>query len=218
MAVIKSGATSDLLTIDPTSKAARTSLYDSSGLELSGPPYGSYMAQIDLRPGAIVAGASVALWSMRNLSSRTAYLRRLKLFAGYFAATVTATVAQFGLARFRTATPTGGNAITVVPKRTSYGSSGVTDVRQIAPSATAGLTTTGVAFDAVFAFFGYPRQPVTTYGAGGFMVSVDLPWKEALEPFSAIELAPNDGLAILIPNIATVAGDFVNGMIEWDEE
>jgi hypothetical protein len=57
-----------------------------------------------------------------------------------------------------------------------------------------------------------------TYGAGGFMVSIDLPWKEALEAFSAIELAPNDGPAILLPNNATVSGDFVNGMIEWDEE
>ncbi len=35
MAVIKSGTTSDLLTIDPTSKAARTSLYDVTGIELS---------------------------------------------------------------------------------------------------------------------------------------------------------------------------------------
>jgi len=35
MAVIKSGVTSDLLTIDPTSKAARTTIYDSSGREIS---------------------------------------------------------------------------------------------------------------------------------------------------------------------------------------
>lgn len=34
-AIIQSGATSDLLTIDPTSKAARSTLYDSAGRELS---------------------------------------------------------------------------------------------------------------------------------------------------------------------------------------
>jgi hypothetical protein len=35
MAVIKSGATSDQLTVDPTSKAARVTLYDSAGREVS---------------------------------------------------------------------------------------------------------------------------------------------------------------------------------------
>lgn len=35
MAVIKSGATSDQLTVDPTSKAARVTLYDSAGREIS---------------------------------------------------------------------------------------------------------------------------------------------------------------------------------------
>ncbi len=35
MAVIKSGATTDLLTIDPTSKAARVTLYDATGREVS---------------------------------------------------------------------------------------------------------------------------------------------------------------------------------------
>ena len=35
MAIIKSGATSDQLTVDPTSKAGRVTLYDSSGREVS---------------------------------------------------------------------------------------------------------------------------------------------------------------------------------------
>ena len=38
MAIIKSGVTSDLLTIDPTSKAARVTLYDSAGAEITALP------------------------------------------------------------------------------------------------------------------------------------------------------------------------------------
>lgn len=49
MAIIKSGASSAELTIDPTSSAARVTLYDSSGSEVRQTPSGSYIAPISAR-------------------------------------------------------------------------------------------------------------------------------------------------------------------------
>lgn len=52
MAIIKSGATSDLLTIDPTSKAARVTTYDSAGRELSVQSKATYAAAATFTPAA----------------------------------------------------------------------------------------------------------------------------------------------------------------------
>jgi len=52
MAVIKSGATADLLTIDPTSKAARVTLYDSAGREVSFQSKATFCASSTFTPAA----------------------------------------------------------------------------------------------------------------------------------------------------------------------
>lgn len=52
MAVIKSGASSDQLTIDPTSKAGRITLYDSTGRELSPQSKLTYAASSTFTPAA----------------------------------------------------------------------------------------------------------------------------------------------------------------------
>lgn len=52
MAVIKSGATSDQLTIDATSKAARVTLYDAAGREVSPQSKVTYMASGTFTPAA----------------------------------------------------------------------------------------------------------------------------------------------------------------------
>ena len=52
MAIIKSGATSDQLTIDPTSKAARVTLYDAAGREVSAQSKAAYAASGTFTPPA----------------------------------------------------------------------------------------------------------------------------------------------------------------------
>lgn len=52
MAIIKSGASSDQLSIDTTSKAARVTLYDSAGRELSSQMKPTYMASGTFTPAA----------------------------------------------------------------------------------------------------------------------------------------------------------------------
>lgn len=52
MAVIKSGATADLLTIDPISKAARVTLYDTTGRETSPQSKATYAAASTFTPAA----------------------------------------------------------------------------------------------------------------------------------------------------------------------
>lgn len=52
MAVIKSGATTDLLTVDPTSKAARVTLYDSAGREVSFQSKATFCASSTFTPVA----------------------------------------------------------------------------------------------------------------------------------------------------------------------
>lgn len=52
MATIKSGASTDQLTIDPTSKAARVTLYDANGREVSPQSKATYMASGTFTPPA----------------------------------------------------------------------------------------------------------------------------------------------------------------------
>lgn len=199
--------------VDSTSKAMRATLYDSAGNEIFSTPDGSYLANIDLRPGAITAGASVALWAMRNAASKTIFIRRLFLTGSVNPTTSAASSWYYSLNRFATATPTGGNAGTILKKKNSYGSSTITDIRQIAAAATSGLTTTSVVFEAAFSILTGPRHV-------GAVAALDLNFLSSAqyEKYAPFELAANEGFAILIPTNAAVSGDFLTGFIEWDEK
>jgi hypothetical protein len=210
-AIIVGGTSGTGLEVDTTSKAARATLYDSAGNEIAAPASGSYVAQIDLRPGAITAGAAVALWAIRNLGSKVAYIRRILLQGSVNPTTAVASSWYYTLNRFSAATPTGGNSITVLKKRNSYGSTSVTDARQIASAATSGLTTTSVTFEAAFSVLAGPRN-----NAANAVLDLNF-CTSALERFNTFELAVNEGLAILLPTNASIAGDFMTGHIEWDE-
>src|SRR3990167_1796754 len=127
MAIIKSGATTDELTVDPTSKAARVTLYDSSGNELQKPPAGGYLLPIRVRQTAATASGTV--WSMRALTAgKKVYVRRIVVNC-MFDGTAAASTSQYNLLRFRTATPTAGTALTVVKRDTADPTSIVTDAR-----------------------------------------------------------------------------------------
>lgn len=214
MAVIKSGASSDQLTIDAVAKAARVTLYESDGSLEHQIPLGSYFSDFYLRCGVITAGAGVAVWAMRNGSSRTVRLQNL-ILAGGFTGTAAATESVFTVKRFSTATPTGGVAITPNKKDTTMSASAITDMRDIrgTDNATAGLTTAGVVFE--------PAPFIQSLVVPHQNVSVFLPLREfgiaGKKLKDDLVLNANEGLAVVLEAGNTVAGAFIQGLVEWRE-
>lgn len=143
MAIIQSGSTADQLTVDPTSKAARVTIYNSDGStyfhEFLSEQYLS--VNIPRFTGALAAGTM--LFSMRNSTTRRLKIVRTVLIAS-FDGTAAATTAQYSVRRFTTATPTAGTALTllVVPEDTTKPATQIADAR--CATASAGLTITSV--------------------------------------------------------------------------
>ncbi len=214
---IVSGASADLLTVDPTSKAARVTLYDTAGNAIDAPPTGSYMVPINIRQTAATAAAAT-VFAMRNSTGKTCYIRRIYLVQGFDGTSPAATTLRYGIARFSAATPTGGSTIPIIKKRTSYTTSNVTDVRFV----DTGLTTTSVTFETEFVSLGLPLYSIqvgapTTSGACGPVVVNSLMFEKAGQNFDTFELAASEGLCIRILTISTVIGSTLNGFICWDE-
>lgn len=208
MAIIQSGATADLWTIDPTSNAGRVTLYGSDGNESCKPPTGAYIANINVRQSAATA-ANSTIWTMRNVSGpATVYIRHIRLMVSFDGTAAATTTLRYDLMRFDTATPTGGTAVTVVKKRSTYGTSVVSDVRFL----DTGLTTTGVNFGAAFHTVGLAAS--VTNG----IMEEDLDYATSIERYNApFELASGEGLAIRL-NVAAVVGLSIRGSVTWDEK
>ena len=204
MAIIQSGASADLLTVDPASKAARVTLYDSAGNELAKSPAGGiYHLPVGLRFTAAI-GADSPVWALRNGASKTIYITEINLLFG-FDTTAALTTSRLDLVRFTGANLTGGTAMTPVKHATVMPASTVQDAR-FNPAAALGFA--GVTFEDEFAYGGVQRQlhatNVLQLRAG------------ALQRRGVIELAPNEGLAIRT-NVASVVGDTCQGHIAWEE-
>lgn len=108
MAIIKSGGSSDQLTIDATSKAARVTLYDSTGREISAQGKRAYAAAGSFTPAATPAD----LLTIFGSASTTVRLVSLK-----FGAQNTAAGSQQYFISKRSAVTTGGTpvAATIIP-------------------------------------------------------------------------------------------------------
>ena len=202
MAVIKSGATADQLTIDPNSKASRVTEYDSSGVELYKTPTGSYLIPISMgrQTAAIAAGSYI--WAFRNGASKIIRLRRIVLITS-FDGTAAASTQIYQLMRFGNATPSGGSAITIVKKKTTFGASTVADARQ---NPAAALTIAGVVFETVGMCIQQPRQLAP-------LQQLNIPLDQSNNVY---ELQPNEGLAINLL-VVGVIGDTIAGFMEFDE-
>lgn len=208
MAKIQSGATADELTIDPTSKAARTTLYDSDGTELVRVPTGSYtapLANLGRFSGALAAGNP--FWALRNGATKTLYIRRI-LFILAFDGTAAATTFHVELRRFTAATHSTGTAITPQPKRTTYATT-VADIRNRVDGTK--LTDTSVVYDTnPFLAVANPR------GVSSAVTVADCQFSNPLESFDCLEVPASAGL-VLWAVTASVIGDSCQGFIEWDE-
>jgi len=119
----------------------------------------------------------------------------LYLSAG-FNGTAAASSSIYNLIRFRTATPTGGAALTPI-LLSGAGTVGIGDARVDE----AGLTVTSVTFDTPWAQVGHPRQ----HGAVPYY-----------QHNVALELPTGDGLGIRLGALA-VAGDSITGWVTFEE-
>ncbi len=204
MAEIKSGATADKWTIDPTSKAGRVTLYRSDGSEIWPKPNGAYLLPVGFRMTAALAANSL-VWAMRNGSSRTIVIKRVTLLVG-FDGTAAASVSIYNLLRFTGANPTGGNALTVVKRDSTDPASTVQDSRE--STGGAALTDAGISYESPFARVGCQRQ----VNANNQLNLIPL----NLEREGLFILGSNEGLGIRLVN-AAVIGDHILGGVSWDE-
>jgi hypothetical protein len=205
MAQIQSGVTADLLTIDPTSKAARVTPYDSSANEQAPFPTGAYSLPVNIRQTAASA-ANSTVWTMRNGASKKMFFRRILLEILFDGTASAGNTLKYMLARFTAATPTGGTSLTPVKMQTTFAASTLADARFL----DTGLTTTGITFETEWATLAIPAS-VTAQS-----LFFNLPFigsNEAKEPFV---LNPNEGLAIRLQN-AAIIGLGIVGSIHWDE-
>lgn len=202
-ATIKSGASTDELSIDPASKAARVTIYDSLGNEVKASSADRFFLPISLPVFAVLAANSY-VWAMRNGGTKTINIDKV-LLALAFSGVAAANVSQFELVRFTTANMSGGTAFALgsnVPKKTTTGNnSTLQDARY---NGAAALVTTGCVFEV---------QPVMQIGISRAVTSQSITqWLDNLD----INLLPNEGIA-LRATAATVVGDTVLGTIRWSE-
>ncbi len=204
MAILKSGASSDLLTIDPTSNAGRSTLYRPDGSVVLAQPTGAYYLPIPSLPLSTAITAGSCILAMRNGASKIMRIKRIVLNVG-FSGTVAATTSGFQLCRFATAAPTGGTTLSAIKKRTTYGPSTIADARY---NFAAALGVTGVAFETQFAEIGCQRQLAAR---GVLYLIADLVTNEIV-----FEIQPSEGLAVKL-GVVAVIGDTLGGCIEWEE-
>jgi len=146
-AIIRSGATTDQLTIDATSKAARATLYDTSGGVLVGQKtmaaslpvviasdqtrawkdvesgYVGTYAAASWRTVGTVATAQPLMTIVNNAGARAIAIRRLTVDVNVSAAAAFLTQAYFRFWLNTGVTPSGGAAPTKHPLRSSYSAS-----------------------------------------------------------------------------------------------
>ena len=207
MAVIKSGASSDQLTIDATSKAGRVTLYGPDGQALlynSGTTRG--VADIRIQQSA-TTGAPVIVWALRNSGAGTIYINKIN-YQLFQRGTGAATQMQYDFWKYTGATAFGGSptAVTPIAKRTSLGvgvgvTIGVLDT---------GFTLTSASATSAFhnAFWTRITQSATP-GAQYISALNVLDYGQF-----PIELAANECLVIRTV-VTSVVGDGMSGSVEF---
>ena len=221
MAQIQSGATSDLLTVDPTSKAARVTLYDSTGREITPKATGAYSLGFQVRhTGGAVSGVTVL--NMRGPPSLTAYVKRIVGQMGFDGTAAAANTQRYGFFRGAGAANASGGGSNVSPsatngkKRAAYGNWTLNNFTYDLSGT--GLTTTSITYEA------QPFAIVTLPLIMGAAASATAP----LNPFTVnfaqegtldqvFELGANDHIGIQVLTTTTIAGVTISGRIEWDE-
>jgi hypothetical protein len=214
MAIIQSGATADLLTIDPTSKAVRSTLYDAAGNPMS-QAAAAWSAHFPVRQSATTgAGAHVAY--IRNThATKKVYIERILVdsaFDGTGAATLMAYKVQKGVSVSGTS---GGTAVTALNKTTSVGNPvAAADIAFI----DTGATLTGLSAGGILGSFYAPRPTLSAGSATAATNPLNPPvvWDFTGPLAHPIQLVQNE--VIYFDNLNTaVIGDRLNITIDFLE-
>ena len=202
MAIIQSGASADLATVDPVSKAIRITPYDSTGVEIEHVHVGEYNLSVNIPTFTAALAAGSAVFTIRNGGVRKMRILALELNPSFGATTAVASVMQFSVRRFTAATPTGGTTLTtnIVPEDSVMTTSQILDAR--CATAGAAVTTTGVAIGSPIFLCSQPRT--NNAGATNFEMNRDL------------ILNLNEGLLIYY-DLVGVIGDTLGITIYWGE-
>lgn len=222
MAVIESGASSDILTIDPTSKAGRVTLYDTAGNALFPASVGEYVSYIETRhTGAAAAGSTV--WNFRGPPSTKAYIRRLVGAVGFDGTALAASgTLRYGIyLGTGNASPTGGTVRLAQKKSSAFGAATAVDIRNDLTGA--GLTTTSITYAAdPIRVIGLPvvqlqvAAPATSATAGA-LHPFELNFCNPGDPYSRLVIGANEHLAIRVQTVAAIVGLTIMGCLEWAE-
>lgn len=209
MAIIKATGGTAEATVYTNSNAIGVVLFATNNLQVYEAPVGSYILPIGTGRITTAVVASAALFTMKNGGPRTVRIKRMSL-NGMYDSGAAASVQISGVVVCRmsttTATPSGGSALTVIKKKTSYVASNVSDAR----TASVALTVTNQSYEAPFICISTPQtvgSDTDSIYAGG--TGAD---------FNLLELASTEGLCIRVNSTTALAtGYSICGFIEWDE-
>jgi len=210
MSIIKSGASSDQWTIDPTSKAGRITLYDAAGNCLS-PTENARASVIVQVTQAGTDAAGTIIWGLKNASATlTIQVLRLSLqllFSGTGAATL---MAYEALKYTGVTSMTGGSVNTPAILKTSLSQGTAYESR----FASTGLTLTGGTAGGLIHMITLGRlTPSATVQSSGPQHILDFS-ELGMGP---LELAQNEVLALRLTNTA-VSGDAILGSVLFIEK
>jgi hypothetical protein len=209
MAIIKSGATADELTIDVTSKAARSTLYRPSGELIYPTLLGRYVTPIKVRQTTAAAADTVpwALWNQNG--TRTIRVLAIK-WRQFFDGTAAATLMRYEFTKVTGVTAfSGGSTVTAVILRTTEGA----PVSGVARLLDTGLTLTGGSHVELTAANPHGRvtQTTTVFNASEYEVNFLSGYGGSL-----LELNNQEALALRL-DVVAVIGDNVAGAVFWEE-
>lgn len=208
-AKIDSGVTgtTDQLTVDPTSNAARVTLYDAAGREvIKKPTTNGFLAHILIRQSTGTTQPKL-IWSLFNPTPGSIFRVRRIVYNFHFDGTATASGANYNWFRTAFGAPTGGTTITPTQKKT--GSASTADVRFL----DTGLTQT-VNASVGDAFIKLNWSENTTAQMYPFSWPLEYQMKRLN---SAIELQFNEGIGLFLVVNNAIAGAGFSGFVEWDE-
>lgn len=203
---IISGVSSDVLTIDPISKAARVTLYDPAGNALLRNNVFSGAAAFMVKQST-TTGAGAVVFGLHNPhASKIVHIQNIQVRC-FFDGVAAATLMNYEIIKATSVTAfSAGTAITPVTKIT--GQSAIAVARFL----DTGLTTTGITAVQVLGNILMGRVTMT---ATNFQSTQEI-WEFSALQKLPIQLAQNEILAIR-QVVASVAGDRIIGTVDWNE-
>jgi hypothetical protein len=214
MANIQSGATSDVLTVDPTSKAARITPYDAAGNPL-GQGAAAWSAHFPVRQSAATGAGAHVLYIRNTHATKKVYIEKITVMSA-FDGTGAATLMAYKFIKGTTITSTSGaTAVTALNKTTGVGNPvAAADIGFI----DTGATLTGLTVGGILSSFYAPRPTLSAGSATAAATPLNPPaiWDFTGDVAHPIQLVQNE--ALYLDNLNTaVVGDRLNVTIDFLE-